>query len=190
MNLVAGGNRDAGADQSASIGVASTVKIGPDGRFVTTRFAHYHVGSEVPPVDDAAIGFGDAKPDPAPGQVHEYVGHEVFATSDQIGAAWGVAAAAGNPGAPVAEARGARTFYGAYLKADTRFGPGGPGAVYVRSASGAVSEFVRIPDAGGTAGQLGGLHAPAWPDPQADVGKRGLGDVEIDTNERFLYVVN
>ena len=189
-NVFGGSNRSAEAAGPSSVGVAPGVKLGSDARYVTTEFFHHHVGTGPLPTDAAAVAFGDAKPDPGPLQRHDYVGHQVLATSDQIGATWGVAVATGNPTAATAAAQTGRTFYAAYLKADTKFGPGGPGAVYARLADGSVAEFARIPNAGGNPGSLGGLHQPGFPDPQVDIGKQGLGDIDIDTAERYLYVVN
>ena len=177
------------AAPGASVAVAPGVRLANQGRYVTTEFSLQSGLAEIPRFE-AVIAFGDAKPDPTTTAPHAYADHQTLATSDVVGAVYGVAVTTGNPAAPISAGRAARTFVGAYLKAQTRFGTGGPGAIYSRDAAGSVAEFARIPNAGGPADRLGGLHANVWNDPQVNVGKRSLGDIDIDANEHYLYAVN
>lgn len=167
-------------------------KTGAGPRFETTVFGYQEDILPVPEVD-AVVSFGDEKPDPAgpypTSQTVAWRDHAAHATVGQIGAVYGIAHGEGNPDATSAAAKAPRSFYGAYLKSQTRFGPLGPGGIYVRSGT-AVTPYVTIPDAGGDASPLGGLHAETGTDIITKVGKASLGDVEIDSDEHFLYVTN
>lgn len=95
--------------------------------------------------DTAVLSFGDGQPDipPEPGHVAE-------ATLLQVGAVYGVAYSTGtNPAAPAAVpgARSPRAFLSAFTKRLTRFGPLGPGGIYVLDRStGTLGGYVTVPD--------------------------------------------
>jgi uncharacterized repeat protein (TIGR01451 family) len=161
------------------------------------------------PSDPALVEFGDGQPD-APGEP----GHLSLASLGEQGAIYGVAASSGtNPNAP-AVARQPRTFTGAFTKRITRFGAGGPGAIYqLNRATAQTSLFVQVPDVvpgpDGLPGDPGDGSAATFPNglPYTPtmgglhtqfqdslvlgyVSKTGLGDVEIDADEHYLYAVN
>lgn len=162
------------------------------------------------PSDPALVEFGDGKPD-APGEP----GHLSLASLGELGAVYGVASSSGsNPTAPAGVARQPRLFVGAFSKRLTRYGSGGPGAIYqLNRATASTSLFVQVPDVvpgpdglpgdpgDGSAATfpngltytpaMGGLHTQ-FEDRQIlpYVSKTGLGDVEIDADERFVYAVN
>lgn len=196
-NLVGGsqtGRASAVAVDPGSVAsiVSGLNKAGGGPRFETTVFGYQEDTLPVPDVD-AVVSFGDEKPDPngpyPTAQTVVWQNHAAHATVGQIGAVYGIAHSEGNPEATAAAAKSPRSFYGAYLKSQTRFGPSGPGGIYVRSGS-TVTPYVTIPNAGGDASPLGGLHAATGTDITAKVGKASLGDLEIDAEEHFLYVTN
>ena len=196
-NLVGGSQTGrasaAGVDPASVASIVSGLDKGGAGpRFETTVFGYQEDTLPVPEVD-AVVSFGDEKPDPAgpyptPHAV-VWQNHAAHATVQQTGAVYGIAHSEGNPDATSAAAKAPRSFYGAYLKSQTRFGPSGPGGIYVRSGT-AVAPYVTIPNAGGDASPLGGLHAATGTDITTKVGKASLGDLEIDAEEHFLYVTN
>jgi uncharacterized repeat protein (TIGR01451 family) len=162
-------------------------------RFETSVFG-VQIQNQPTPVFDAVIEFGDDRPDPSsPDTSHTYTGHNGKVKLADVGAVWGLAYAGGDPTAAQAEARGPRTFYAAYAKSQTRFGPLGPGGVYVRSGV-TTKPFVTIPNTvsatGDVADSLGGIHSTTGLDGITVVGKASLGDVELDTKEEKLYVTN
>ena len=196
-NLVGGsqtGRASATAVDPGSVAsiVSGLDKAGGGPRFETTVFGYQEDTLPVPDVD-AVVSFGDEKPDPKgpypTPQTVVWQNHAAHATVGQIGAVYGIAHSEGNPDATAAVAKSPRSFYGAYLKSQTRFGPSGPGGIYVRSGN-AVTPYVTIPNAGGDASPLGGLHAATGTDITTKVGKASLGDLEIDAEEHFLYVTN
>lgn len=162
------------------------------------------------PSDPALVEFGDGKPD-APGEP----GHLSLASLGELGAVYGVASSSGtNPTAPAGVARQPRLFVGAFSKRLTRYGSGGPGAIYqLNRATASTSLFVQVPDVvpgpdglpgdpgDGTVATfpngltytpaMGGLHTQ-FEDRSIlpYVSKTGLGDVELDADERFVYAVN
>ena len=136
---------------------------------------------------------------------------EVRTTSGATGAILGVAYAAGNPAAPVGE-QFPHSYYAAFAKAGTRFGPAGPGGIYVRTATGktrvlaTIGNVVHSPATADGAGdgsttafasgdaasyrpENGGLHAVAEAT-LAAAGHTSLGGIALDPSERMLYVVN
>jgi len=165
--------------------------------------------------DSAVVEFGDATPD---GSADLYGvignGHATLSTLGEMGSVFGLAyTTGGNTSAPAA-ARSQRLFVAAFAKRLTRFGPGGPGAIYVINRSTASNSlYVTVPDvvpgpngapfdAGdGSAGafpngaaysvSMGGIHATQHDAiSRAYVSKTGLGDIELDPQERYLYAVN
>jgi hypothetical protein len=187
----------AGVDPGSVASIVTGLNKGGTGpRFETTVFGYQEDTLPVPPID-AVVSFGDEKPDPkGPYPIPQTVAlgptHAAHATVGQIGAVYGIAYSEGNPDATSAAAKSPRSFYGAYLKSQTRFGPSGPGGIYVRNG-GVVAPYVTIPNAGGDATskpELAGLHAETGTDISVKVGKASLGDLEIDSDEHFLYVTN
>ncbi len=197
-NLVGGSQTGrasaAGVDPASVASIVSGLdKTGEGPRFETTVFGYQEDTLPVPNVD-AVVSFGDEKPDPngpypIPQTVAPQPSHAAHATVGQIGAVYGIAHSEGNPDATSAAAKAPRSFYGAYLKSQTRFGDSGPGGIYVRSGN-TVTPYVTIPNAGGPETKLGGLHAETGTDITTKVGKASLGDLEIDAEEHFLYVTN
>jgi uncharacterized repeat protein (TIGR01451 family) len=175
---------------------------------------------DAPRTDPAVVGFGDGKPD-APGEP----GHVTLAslgtngTADGglgLGAVYGLAYSSGrNPNAP-AFTQEERTFVGAYTKRITRFGVGGPGAIYVLLPNGDEQVYVTVPDVvngpNGLPGDpgdgmntvfpntnfvsayspvMGGIHSlnhDAIGKPL--VGRTSLADVELTPDERQLLALN
>ncbi|HEU4328101.1 MAG TPA: SdrD B-like domain-containing protein [Roseiflexaceae bacterium] len=92
--------------------------------------------------DPALVRFGDDKQDVAGSEL----GHIPLATLAQVGAVHSVTRASGtNPDAPAA-ARQERLFASAHTKRATRFGPAGPGGIYVVNlTTGTVSPYVQVP---------------------------------------------
>ncbi|MFJ5229772.1 SdrD B-like domain-containing protein [Kitasatospora sp. NPDC088391] len=79
-----------------------------------------------------------------------------------------------------------RLFSSAQAKRDTKYGPGGPGAVYVTDpATKATTLFTTVPNTGTTA-HGGGDDAAFYP----AVGKESLGGLKLTEDGRDLYVVN
>jgi uncharacterized repeat protein (TIGR01451 family) len=179
---------------------------------------------DAPGTNAAIYSFGDAQPDGSADLVtagQAVNGHAPAATLQDVGAVYGLAFSAGrNPVSPVAGQ--ARLYSGAFTKRLTRFGPGGPGAIYVTSA-GSSALYITIPGviagpanaagfaangqpgdgsmvtfpngtspaAGNYTNAMGGIHSLqsdnstiAW------AGASGLGDLDIDPQEHYLYVVN
>jgi hypothetical protein len=135
---------------------------------------------------------------------------EVRATSRSTGAIYAAAFATGENRAAPPSAKGARSYYAAFAKAGTRFGPSGPGGIYIREASGATRPFVTIPNVisgpptadgagdGATVAyvngvvykpQDGGIHTVSETT-LSSAGQASLGDLALDPTERWLYVVN
>jgi uncharacterized repeat protein (TIGR01451 family) len=187
------------------------------------------------PAETAVISFGDGKPDTfSPAEP----GHTPEASLAQVGAVYGLAYSSGtNPAAPGGAARQPRLFAAAFTKMQTRYGPGGPGAIYtINRATGAVDLFAAVPRVvpgpsatlahtgpGGTtisyapgdgsradfynaivepaySAAMGGIHKDGADEftngitlggrAFAGAGKTGLGDIDLDPQERFLYAVN
>jgi len=169
----------------------------------------------------ALIRFGDSVPE-APSTFFAGPpwlggpGQAVWATQGAVGpnpgvgSVFSVAYASGtNPAAPPSVRR-SRVFLAAYVKRVTRFGPGGPGAIYVYDIpSGTTGLYATIPSvlpgpvqpgdgsqAGFPNGQpytptMGGLHL-VDDDPAIIpyVGRTGLGGMAMDPSERWLVVLN
>ena len=99
---------------------------------------------------------------------------------NQIGSVYGVAHARQNN----------ITYLGTYLKRHADIGPGGIGAIYKYDhASGTVSVLVTLP---GTDPRNAGAGYDWNHDTAAyvNVGKRGIGDIELSDDESTLYAVN
>ncbi|MET7933300.1 SdrD B-like domain-containing protein [Streptomyces sp. NPDC005322] len=79
-------------------------------------------------------------------------------------------------------------FSGAYAKRHTEYGNGGPGAIYLTDrATNTTSLFATVPNAGTTShNQAGRVDASFSNRP----GKESLGDIEISSDGKELYVVN
>ncbi|MEV7214773.1 SdrD B-like domain-containing protein, partial [Kitasatospora cineracea] len=81
---------------------------------------------------------------------------------------------------------GRRLFSSAQAKRDTRYGPGGPGAIYVTDpVKKTTSLFATVPDAGTTAHADGGDAGFL-----AAAGKESLGGLKLTEDGLDLYVVN
>ena len=106
--------------------------------------------------------------------------HYGLAYASDVGAVWGLAYGGE-----------AHTLYAAaFLKRMVPFGPAGPGAVYsVEIPSGRVRTFAVVPNAGTDPHNLGGTGSD---DSRAlpFVGRTALGDLDLSTDERDLFVVN
>jgi hypothetical protein len=183
------------------------------------------LAGDAPGSDPAIITLGDGKPDAAGSEP----GHVTLATLAQVGAIYGLAfSSGGNPAAgtgangvqAATTPREPRLFSAAFSRRLTRFGPGGPGAIYATSlVTGASGIFAMIPAvvpgpataltiAGTTtvpgdgsaavyanrlpfSATMGGIHRIRGDVELERLASRtGLGDLDIDTQERFLYVVN
>ncbi len=144
--------------------------------------------------------------------------HTQLANLGQVGSVYGLAYNSGtNPAAPTGAPRQRRLFAGAFDKMQTRFGSGGPGAIYViNQSTGVVSLFVQVPDVvpgpngfpgdpgDGTQAtfpnvaseptythESGGVHRDTSDSIARDlVGKVGLGDIDMSPDERYLYALN
>ncbi|MCB0125854.1 MAG: hypothetical protein KDE58_26545, partial [Caldilineaceae bacterium] len=114
----------------------------------------------------------------------------MLATKAQIGSTWGLA-----------YARSTKTIYAsAFLKRHVGLGPNGPGAIYAIDINGGTPTlFANLASLGANVGTVlsnnaRGLGEPTSPnnDPTTfdQVGKVGLGDMDISADERTLYVVN
>ncbi|WP_129312269.1 SdrD B-like domain-containing protein [Streptomyces sp. L2] len=79
-------------------------------------------------------------------------------------------------------------FTSAYAKRGTKYGPGGPGAIYrTNPATGGTTLFTQVPNPGTTA------HTPGTDMDLAFnpvVGKESLGDLDVSPDGKDLYVVN
>ncbi|MBU6332801.1 MAG: MSCRAMM family adhesin SdrC [Chloroflexi bacterium] len=183
------------------------------------------LAGDAPGSDPAIITLGDGKPDAAGSEP----GHVTLASLAQVGAVYGLAFSSGGNPSATASANGVqamttprepRLFSAAFSRRLTRFGPGGPGAIYATSLStGAHGIFVMIPavvpgpatavtiagtatvpgDGSATAyanrlpfsATMGGIHRIRGDVELERLASRtGLGDLDIDAQERFLYVVN
>ncbi|MDX3763935.1 hypothetical protein PV684_54675, partial [Streptomyces sp. AK02-04a] len=81
-----------------------------------------------------------------------------------------------------------QVFSGAYAKRGTKYGPGGPGAIYVTNpATRQTHVFATVPNAGTTAHHPGAAMDEAF---GPVVGKESLGDVDVTPDGKDLYVVN
>lgn len=205
-------------------------------RFVVSCFGSawsrttYNYDSATPEGDaprtfPAIQSFGDGKPD-QPGEP----GHLMWASQGNdgtepgdmgIGATFSLAYSSGtNPAIPAtapAEARRARLFAAAYAKRVTRFGPGGPGAIYlIDRATGSERIYATVPDVvpgpNGFPGDPGDGSSATFPSQSSGVGysaemgglhtfthdelippyiaKTGLGGMAMDSNEQYLVVLN
>jgi uncharacterized repeat protein (TIGR01451 family) len=171
----------------------------------------------------AVYAFGDGKPD-APGEP----GHvPIAALGDNgsqagdvgVGTVFGLAYSSGtNPaGAALAAATHPRLFMSAYQKRITRYGAGGPGAIYVHDQLTNVEQlYVQIPSVVpgplGAPGNPGDGSSATWPsealgEPYSSgmggvhtgahdeigfplVGKVGLGGLAMDSAEQYLLTLN
>ena len=107
--------------------------------------------------------------------------HYGLAYASQVGAVWGLAYGG--------EAHS--LYAAAFLKRMVPFGPGGPGAVYsVEIPSGTVRTLAIVPDAGADPHNI--TNGTGMDDSRAlpFVGQVGLGDLDLSTDERDLFVVN
>ncbi|MDX3763840.1 hypothetical protein, partial [Streptomyces sp. AK02-04a] len=81
-----------------------------------------------------------------------------------------------------------QVFSGAYAKRGTKYGPGGPGAIYqTNPATRQTHVFATVPNAGTTAHHPGIRMDEAF---GPVVGKESLGDVDVSPDGKDLYVVN
>jgi uncharacterized repeat protein (TIGR01451 family) len=168
------------------------------------------------PSDSSIISFGDAKLD-GTGDLANNPTHATMATIGDVGSIYGLAFSSGtNPLSPVST-RMPRVFAGAHNKMQTRFGLGGPGAIYqVDPVLSTATLYVTVPNVvPGPLGQQyepgdgsatvfpntghepnythesGGLHIQNADSLARDLaGKASLGDVTLDPQERYLYTVN
>jgi hypothetical protein len=118
----AGAQGGPGAFPSVAIVATGLTKNGSPAspRFETTVFG-VSIQSEPDPGTDAAVEFGDDRPDPSSPDVnHTYKGHNAKVRVGDIGAVWGLAYAGGDPTAATADGRGPRSFYASYAKSTAR----------------------------------------------------------------------
>ncbi|RMB79381.1 hypothetical protein [Streptomyces shenzhenensis] len=81
-----------------------------------------------------------------------------------------------------------QVFSAAYAKRGTKYGPGGPGAIYrTDPATKQTTVFATVPNAGSTAHHPGAGMDEAF---GAVVGKESLGDLDVSSDGKDLYVVN
>jgi Mg-chelatase subunit ChlD len=103
-----------------------------------------------------------------------------LASTDQVGAVWGLADRVAEPA----------LYAAAFHKRAYPFGPGGPGQIYrVDLRSGAVSPFIAVPDAGPD------THSPLLPRDYDEAGRNGagktsLGGMVLSDDGAELFVVN
>jgi hypothetical protein len=100
---------------------------------------------------------------------------DIQAMSSATGAVFGVAHSSGTNTAAPATAQQPRSFYAAFAKVGTRYGPAGPGGVLVRTANGDVDALAVVPNA------HDGTTIP---------GHSSLGSLALDPQEQQLFVVN
>jgi hypothetical protein len=100
---------------------------------------------------------------------------DIQAMSSATGAVFGVAHSSGTNTAAPATAQQPRSFYAAFAKVGTSYGPAGPGGVLVRRANGNVDTLAVVPNA------QNGTTIP---------GHSSLGSVALDPQEQQLFVVN
>jgi SdrD B-like domain/SprB repeat len=123
-----------------------------------------------------------------------------YVTTGTIGTTWGTAY----------DRQNADLYMSAVLKRHSGLGPSGIGAIYKRNAAGANTSSIlfynfgglagtdvadnatRFPGTGNAFGQVGpcGLCDNIDPTTFGQVGKRGLGDIEMSGDEQTLYVTN
>jgi hypothetical protein len=114
--------------------------------------------------------------------------HDLAVPSSLMGSTWGLAY----------QRRSGSLFVGAFMKRHSGFGPGGPGAIYrvdpTVSPNGAATEWLDLNDlfpgaAGADPRASNGneyfVDSPSW----EQVGKAGLGDIEMFEDDRTLYVI-
>ncbi len=86
-----------------------------------------------------------------------------------------------------------KLFVGAFTKRHVGFGPGGPGAIYVTDMATNTTKLFATLNAGADP-HTGLTSTPSDPNVDAaafdQVGKMGLGDIEISDDGQFLYVMN
>ncbi|MGW4730574.1 SdrD B-like domain-containing protein [Streptomyces shenzhenensis] len=78
-------------------------------------------------------------------------------------------------------------FSAAYAKRGSDYGPGGPGAIYVTQPNGQTRVWATVPNAGTTAHQPNANMDLAF---NAVVGKQSLGDLDVSSDGKDLYVIN
>ncbi|MEV8456720.1 SdrD B-like domain-containing protein [Streptomyces sp. NPDC052095] len=101
-----------------------------------------------------------------------------LATKAQTGSLWGIGYSKQNKW----------IFSSAFAKRGANYGPGGPGAIYLSDrATGELTRFTTVPDAGTTAHDPGTDMDLAF---RTAVGKESLGDLDVSEDGRDLYVVN
>ncbi|WP_370271076.1 SdrD B-like domain-containing protein [Streptomyces sp. V4I8] len=108
----------------------------------------------------------------------EYAQLTDLATTADTGAVWGIGH----------NRMTKQIFSGAYAKRGSKYGPGGPGAIYrTDPATQTTTLFTTVPNAGTTA------HNPAADFDEAFgpvVGKEALGDLDVTADGKDLFVVN
>ena len=180
--------------------------------WTTTRYADDGTPAvgDAPRTTQAVVTFGDGTPNR-----RGEPGHVIQADQGSVGAVYGLAFSSGtNPNAP-GPAASPRLFAGAFTKRITRYGPGGPGAIYVLDLrTEGARLFVQVPNVvpgpTGAPGNPGDGTRATWPNMRPDwspemggihtfrldvtskawVGKTGLGDIDLDPSERYLAAVN
>jgi uncharacterized repeat protein (TIGR01451 family) len=159
-------------------------------RYATTCFGSkwsvgaYGSGSDeydAPSTNTAIVTFYDAKPDQA-ASAGEDTTHETPASLARVGSVYGLAY----------RSQSETLFASAYVKRITRYGPGGPAAIYTvdPNSSGSTTHIITVP--GADPGDIPQNPARATHDnATADlVGRRGLGDLAISPDESRLLVVD
>ncbi|MEU2718537.1 hypothetical protein ABZ624_40330, partial [Streptomyces sp. NPDC007205] len=102
----------------------------------------------------------------------------VLANNGQTGTVWGVGYNKVTK----------QLFSAAYAKRGTKYGPGGPGAIYrTNPATKQTALFTRVPNPGTTVHQPGVRMDEAF---GPVVGKESLGDLDVSSDGKDLYVVN
>jgi len=176
---------------------------------------------DAPFTEAGVTEFGDGTPDVAGSEP----GHVTRATIGSngkgnggigVGAVYGLAYASGtNPASPYVNS--SRIYTSAFAKRMTRFGSGGPGAIYMLNRTfNTETLYVQIPQVvpgpSGAVGSPGDGASVAFPNGQTAatydpylggihtvqhdyvslsmIGKTGLGDLDLDPQERYLYGVN
>ena len=219
----AGSDRGGASDSSPRFAVSC---FGSSWSRSTYNFDAASAEGDAPRTFPAIMSFGDSKPEASNG----FTGRSTWASQGNdgtepgdigIGATFGLAYSSGtNPAIPAtapAEARHARLFAAAFAKRVTRFGPGGPGAIYlIDRATGSERVYATLPnvvpgpdgfpgDPGdnsratfvsqdygvGYSPEMGGLHTYGEDELIPPyIGKVGLGGMAVDSTEQYLGVVN
>ncbi|MEZ4664050.1 MAG: SdrD B-like domain-containing protein, partial [Caldilineaceae bacterium] len=172
----------AGGASNINFGINDPVDYSqPNPTLVTPFYINGATNTTAPTQALVAFAYNSSGATPAP---------TVLATKAQIGSTWGVAYARST----------GKIYAAAFLKRHVGVGPNGLGAIYVVPASGGTPTlFADLAALGANVGSVlsnsaRGLGAPTAPnnDPSTfdQIGKVGLGDIDIADDERTLYVVS